>query len=239
MYSFLDVSPVLRSVLQTIQSSVVIVTKQASEINITGQELPADFSTNPFAYVEFIDESWKALTNDLISTPLSALQIDTSLPLYSVVSPFFVNVQAPFNYGLYLDGSVNPVNQANLQLNGQDRFTIRDGNYFNYVQTFQHHTNTPADGVNVYSFALNPEEHQPSGSCNFSRIDFSQLNLQVTNAAKSVLGDSSVINIYAQNYNILRVMGKRGENLSYCSQKHSSNSIQALELGNRLVAWAA
>lgn len=210
LYSFLDVSPVLRDVVRAIQASVVVVTKQASEINITGQELPADFSSNPFAYVEFIDDSWKSLSLDLVSTPLSQLQIDSTLPLYSVVSPFFVNVQQPFNYGLYIDGSVNPIEQANIQLNGQDRFTARDGSYFNYVQPYQHHTNTPADGINLYSFALNPEEHQPSGTCNFSRIDFSQLNLKTTDVAKRALGDSSVINIYTVNYNILRIMGGMG-----------------------------
>jgi len=210
LYHFLDVSPVLRNVLQAIWKSVVIVTKQASEINISGQELPSDFNTNPFSYVEFIDDSWKQLTNDIISTPLTGLQIDTSLPLYSLMSKFFVHVQQPFNYGLYLDGSVNWLESANIQLNGQDRFTVRDGNYFNYVQPYQHHTCTPADGINLYSFALNPEEHQPSGSCNFSRIDFSQLNVKTTNAAKAVLGDSSVISIYTINYNILRIMGGMG-----------------------------
>jgi hypothetical protein len=62
----------------------------------------------------------------------------------------------------------NPVVVAKLQLNGQDRFSEREGTYFDLVQPFQHHTRAPDTGINVYSFALRPEEHQPSGTCNFS-----------------------------------------------------------------------
>ena len=57
----------------------------------------------------------------------------------------------------------NPVVTAKLQLNGQDRFSEREGTYFDLVQPFQHHTRSPDTGINVYSFALRPEEHQPSG----------------------------------------------------------------------------
>ena len=108
-----------------------------------------------------------------------------------------------FNSGVNVDGTVNPVTKAKLQLNGHDRFQERDGNYFNYVQPYQHFSNTPADGINVYSFALKPEEHQPSGSCNFSRIDNATLNVSVDN---NVLGSSDTLNIYTVNYNVLRVM---------------------------------
>ena len=66
----------------------------------------------------------------------------------------------------------NPMVSGKLMLNGQDRFSTRDGKYFNLVQPRQAHTNIPEScGINVYSFAIKPEAHQPSGSCNFSRID--------------------------------------------------------------------
>jgi hypothetical protein len=116
-----------------------------------------------------------------------------------------------FNYGLYIDGTGNPVIQGKLQLNGHDRFQERDGNYFNYVQPYQHFSNTPADGINVYSFALKPEDHQPSGSCNFSRIDNATLNVQVQthetlqSPAQSITS-GTICNIYTVNYNVLRVM---------------------------------
>ena len=99
----------------------------------------------------------------------------------------------------------NPVVTAKLQLNGQDRFSEREGSYFDQVQPFQHHTRAPDTGINVYSFALRPEEHQPSGSCNFSRIDNAVLQLVLS--APTVSGTATAkVRVYAVNYNVLRVM---------------------------------
>jgi hypothetical protein len=99
----------------------------------------------------------------------------------------------------------NPVVTAKLQLNGQDRFSEREGSYFDVVQPFQHHTRAPDTGINVYSFALRPEEHQPSGSCNFSRIDNAVLQLVLSSGA--VAGTATAkVRVYAVNYNVLRVM---------------------------------
>ena len=103
----------------------------------------------------------------------------------------------------------NPVVTAKLQLNGQDRFSEREGTYFDLVQPFQSHTRAPDSGINVYSFALRPEEHQPSGSCNFSRIDNATLQLVLSNA--TVSGTSTAkVRVYATNYNVLRVMSGMG-----------------------------
>ena len=103
----------------------------------------------------------------------------------------------------------NPVVTAKLQLNGQDRFSEREGTYFDTVQPFQHHTRTPDAGINVYSFALRPEEHQPTGTCNMSRIDNATLQLvlshQLINGAKT-----AKVRVYATNYNVLRVMSGMG-----------------------------
>jgi len=108
-----------------------------------------------------------------------------------------------------LDWGQNPVRTCKLQLNGHDRFSERDGRYFNLVQPYQHHTNTPAVGINVYSFGLKPEEHQPSGTCNFSRIDNATLHLTLTN--NTVFNNQSCkIRVYATNYNVLRIMSGMG-----------------------------
>jgi len=133
------------------------------------------------------------------------------------IKSYSFHVQDQFNYGNNIDGTDNPCVMAKLQLNGSDRFQERDGYYFNYVQPWQHFSNTPADGINVYSFALKPEDHQPSGTCNFSRID--NATLQVTLGSSNFAGDSSylantlggsnsnsLLNIYTVNYNVLRVM---------------------------------
>jgi hypothetical protein len=103
----------------------------------------------------------------------------------------------------------NPVEVAKVQLNGQDRFDEREGRYFDKVQPWQHHTRTPSVGINVYSFALKPEEHQPSGTCNFSRIDKATLNLTLSvNTVQSYR--TAKVRIYAVNYNVLRVMSGMG-----------------------------
>jgi len=113
----------------------------------------------------------------------------------------------------------NPVMRAKLQLNGHDRFQERLGSYFNLVQPYQHHTNVPATGINVYSFALRPEEHQPSGTCNMSRIDNATLQLQLTpkavgmdlaNPGGPTNGRAGKLRVYATNYNVLRIMSGMG-----------------------------
>lgn len=103
----------------------------------------------------------------------------------------------------------NPVVTAKLQLNGQDRFSEREGSYFDLVQPFQHHTRHPDTGINVFSFALRPEEHQPSGTCNFSRIDNATLQLVLSAAAISGVNTAKV-RVYAVNYNVLRIMSGMG-----------------------------
>ena len=95
------------------------------------------------------------------------------------------------------------ITSALLQLNGHDRFSQQNGRLFDSVQPHTHHTNSKA-GINVYSFALNPEEHQPSGTCNFSRID--NATLTVTTAA----GASTSLYVYGVNYNVLRIMSGMG-----------------------------
>jgi|UniRef100_A0A6C0LCM0 hypothetical protein len=101
--------------------------------------------------------------------------------------------------------STNPVTNAKIMLNGNDRFATRKGDYFSLVQPYQHHENTPDkfhQGINVYSFALKPEEHQPSGTLNMSRIDTAVLSL-----SSSMTG---IISIYAVNYNVLRILSGMG-----------------------------
>jgi hypothetical protein len=106
--------------------------------------------------------------------------------------------------------STNPIESAKLVLNGNDRFSSRPGSYFNLIQPYQHHENIPSNpGINVYSFALKPEEHQPSGTLNMSRIDTAVLNLELntTYAAETFAKN---LNVYAVNYNVLRILSGMG-----------------------------
>jgi len=115
------------------------------------------------------------------------------------------------------DGAGN-VCSALLQLNGHDRFRKRTGEYFRTVQRYEHHSGSSvtassakgplpcvnAGDIYMYSFALKPEEHQPSGTCNFSRIDNAVLHVDKIGSA------SEVLDVYAVNYNVLRIMSGMG-----------------------------
>jgi hypothetical protein len=94
---------------------------------------------------------------------------------------------------------------AKILLNGHDRFSTRFADYFNLVQPYQHHTRIPATGIYVYSFGLKPEEHQPSGSVNMSRIDNATLQLTMTTS------EPQKLRIYSVNYNVLRIMSGMGK----------------------------
>jgi hypothetical protein len=114
----------------------------------------------------------------------------------------------------------NAMYSANLQLNGQDRMQTLYSPYFNAVQVYQHHTggnNLPGvgnvnGGIYCYSFAIKPEEHQPSGTCNFSRIDSATLVMTLNGSTDVSLADTQNydVRVYALNYNILRVMSGMG-----------------------------
>ena len=123
------------------------------------------------------------------------------------------NVYVPTSY----IGGSNPIKTAKIQLNGHDRTSDRDFMYYNVVQPYQHHENVPSLGINVYSFGLRPEEHQPSGTCNFSRIDNATLQLSLTpntvnrtQANGTSTPRTAKIRVYAVNYNVLRIMSGMG-----------------------------
>jgi hypothetical protein len=126
------------------------------------------------------------------------------------------NRLTPFTY------NVDAVFSQHLQFNGQDRLDKRFGDYYNKVQPFQHHTGSTASvynngsggaistaqpGVYCYSFCLKPEEQQPSGTCNFSRIDTATIVMSIDGAV-SIDDDANEydVRVYATNYNILRIM---------------------------------
>jgi len=100
---------------------------------------------------------------------------------------------------------VGPLNLFKVVLNGQDRFKEQNGKYFNQVQPFYHHTGTPYPGIYTYSFALQPEEHQPTGTCNFSRIDNAQVSVQLKGSTATTLQK-----LFAVNYNVLRIQSGMG-----------------------------
>ena len=131
-----------------------------------------------------------------------------------------------FNYSLNANGVGNPVDDIGLSLNGYSRFLTGIHNmFYNYLQPFKHHTRCPGDGINVYSFALFPEEHQPSCSCNFSRIGSttfkmslnplifkyysSDINPSIIPMSEQDAQLSTTVDVraYSKRYNVLRIIG--------------------------------
>jgi len=137
----------------------------------------------------------------------------------------------PFTY------DIDPVFDQLIQINGQDRLDRRYGDYFSKVQPYQHHSGAlggggggnagygGGGGAYMYSFALRPEEHQPSGTCNFSRIDTATIVMNMAGLTASTPGGDFDFNetdktndvyndwnvrVYATNYNVLRVMSGMG-----------------------------
>ena len=105
-------------------------------------------------------------------------------------------------------------------IDGKDRMNSRSGKYFRLVQPYQRHSSVPTDTfIYVYSFALNPEEHQPSGTCNMSRIEKAEMFIRLKNYINTdqlthINGDPSLATsysdynmyLYAPSYNVLRFM---------------------------------
>ena len=170
---------------------------------------------------EYLIEQLQFTGDESVTSNSNKIKLDLNHPVKEIVwvvqNPSYLDCTGtnnqPYNYSD--SNGNNPVAVAKIQLNGHDRFAEREGPYFNRVQPFQHHTASPSTGINVYSFAIRPEEHQPSGSCNFSRIDNGVLNMTLTPGAFD--GDnikSNLVRVYAVNYNVLRIMAGMG-GLSY------------------------
>jgi len=180
---------------------------------------------------EYLIEQLQFTGTESVTSTSNKIKLSFNHPckelVWVVQNPSYLDCTAQANApSLYTDSAFgNPTAVAKIQLNGQDRFSEREGDYFNFVQPYQHHTRTPSIGINVYSFALKPEELQPSGTCNFSRIDNAVLNLTLTpdtfytlniNSLASLgegelpVQSSANVNIYATNYNVLRIMSGMG-----------------------------
>ena len=152
---------------------------------------------------EYIIDQLQVMSNETRNSSTLTFNHPVKELIWSRVPDFFVNESTPAGPAsppsrFTMSTNISP-NYYRLILNGTDRFTERDITYFTRNQVWESHTGFGSvmypDSVAVYSFSLRPEEHQPSGTCNFSRLDLAQLNRTVADP----------IDIYALNYNVLRV----------------------------------
>ena len=148
---------------------------------------------------EYLIEQLQFTGDETLSSGLNNVRLNFNHPVKELVWVAYANNESLVGgHGYAAPGSDN----MKLQLNGHDRFAARPAAYFNKVQPYQHHTRIGTN-VQVYSFALRPEEHQPSGTCNFSRIDNATLSV-------SAAAGSTTLKVFAVNYNVLRVMSGMG-----------------------------
>ena len=121
------------------------------------------------------------------------------------VYPYGGNEWFNFSSQSYKNGVVNgsdPMTKAKIQFEGQDLFDTKDAKYFRTVVPYQRHTNIPNNFIYVYSFSTNPEDFQPSGTCNFSRIDNQVIYMEISDQLID-----PIITVFAVNYNIMNVAG--------------------------------
>ena len=190
-------------------------TGQEAVTSVSGQKTKLNFNHPCKELVWFLSNDYTTYKNNSWFNFTTAPDIGaTALATDSAI----ISKIAQTNYNFISTNKVvsNPIKSAKLVLNGNDRFYERPGRYFNLIQPFQHHENIPTNaGINVYSFALKPEEHQPSGTLNMSRIDTAVLNLTFEEETTGSAGldykpSSSTLHVYAVNYNVLRILSGMG-----------------------------
>lgn len=111
-----------------------------------------------------------------------------------------------YNYGNILNSNtvneqiIEPFTNVQLKYNGNNRFELLPAVFFRLYQQYKHHSSFADAYVYVYTFALEPEDHQPSGTCNFSKLDDVRFNFTMCPNI-----DEGIVNVYAVNYNVLRI----------------------------------
>jgi len=150
---------------------------------------PWNLTKSTTAKVSSNVKAWVGVESNVVTAPGAA------------GAPVFIATGAA---GVWSEGKDGELDSFKLVLNGQDRMKEQGGKYYNTVQPFVHHSGAPMPGVYAYSFALKPEEHQPTGTCNFSRIDNAQVSIKAKNASNKTL------HMFATNYNVLRIQSGMG-----------------------------
>ena len=225
-YHEVDVEFEFRALKELVRSDVSITIPQDGDGNtakITSASLWADYvyldtdERRRFAQVshEYLIEQLQVSGPDSYDTGNSnhKIAMDFNHPVKEVVWAIGLdsNSQVSTNSGNQIFNFASSTGSdsftdAKISFNGHDRMTPRNASYYRLVQPCQHHTRVPSKHIYVYSFGLKPEDHQPSGTCNFSRIDTATLHLTSTGFTSA----DAKIRVFATNYNVLRVMSGMG-----------------------------
>ena len=104
-----------------------------------------------------------------------------------------------YSYNSTFD-NIDTIKNAQILLNNEERTPLMTAKECKYLNVINTHTSIPNNVIYVYSFSMNPESFQPSGSCNFSRFDNKELAIEFADNISI-----SEVKIFAVNYNILRI----------------------------------
>jgi hypothetical protein len=219
--------------IENIQTTTEILSNYTSQLN--SQTTEYDYSTHTYTV-----NNDSPLTNTTIIN--NSINFNVNLDLKHPVKQLIWTLQKKVyldnkdgilkciynNYSTNLQTDIEPLKFGNITLNGYDRFRKKIGTskYLNLIQSYQHNTNTPNCGIYSYSFAIFPEELQPSSSCNFSRFLGQALQLDIDENmfyyAKSDIDPTIeynsntdllynytdiIFNLYAISYNVIRISG--------------------------------
>lgn len=189
----------------------IINSAYVNKSNITHDIITLDDITVPeLLPIEIISEPINILLNNLFTNVNIQNNTDTvsryrsdyystseSVEEYDIIYNDFTNT------GIYIDGTENPILTNLITLDGNNRFQELPGKYFNYLQPYQYFLSSPKDGLNCFSFAIHPCEYQPSGVCNFSKIQTVNLKFKLDPKYKDF--NKSKIYIYALSYNNCKI----------------------------------
>ena len=150
-----------------------------------------------------------ALANRFQEPTLSSLNLLNPTNIHA--TQFFLNYlqqnqMTASNPGHYTNYE-NILESAEILFNGNRRMEIKPEIFFSALQPYKYHTNTNKPGIYVFSFAIDPEKDNGTGTCNFSRIQKSQMVLNIKNREIPTEYD---LFLYAVNYNVLRITGGIG-----------------------------
>ena len=187
----------------------VEVTVDAQKLAACGALLEPHKTGSPVIYIPPILGSNLYVTSNIVVTN-SNITSNNTIGLQSNViagASYWVEGGLPVLSSNVLYGQeVGPLHKFKLMLNGTDRFVEQSGKYFNQYQPYQYHEGSPYPGIYVYSFALKPDELQPSGTCNFSRIDMAQTSVYL----KTGMPSNILQQMFAVNYNVLKIASGMG-----------------------------
>jgi hypothetical protein len=159
---------------------------------------------------EYLIEQIQYITTKI---PITQQYIKQDLKFINPVKELIWVIQDISNL-IYDVNRYEKIDYATIYMNGIERFKKRKGNYFIYLKRYNNHSGSGntniTQNIHTYSFGLEPENHEPSGTCNFSRINNAELHIDFN--SNNILPNTLYrnLNIYARSYNILRIMSGMG-----------------------------